>query len=67
MATQTITSFTYLGVSYEHYLEALGEARKEEERKATRVKDVVFGLYLLTCPGTGTLFGSGQLVAIMLK
>ena len=59
MATQTVTSFTYLGVTYQHYLEALGEARKEEERKATRVKDVLFGLYLLICPCTGTLFGSG--------
>ena len=36
----------------------LGEARKEEERKTTRVKDVVFALFLLICPA-GTLFGPG--------
>jgi len=58
MAVQTVISFTYVGVTYEQYLEALGEARMKEERKTTRVKDIVFALFLLICP-TGTLFGSG--------
>jgi len=58
VAMQTVISYTYLGVTYQQYLEALGEARKEEERKTTRVKDVVFALFLPICPA-GTLFGPG--------
>ena len=58
VAMQTVISYTYLGVTYEQYLEALGEARKEEEGKTTRVKDTVFALFLIMCPA-GTLFGPG--------
>ena len=46
---QSVVSLTYIGVSYQHYVEILGpKERIEEEGKITRVKDT---LCLLQCFG----------------
>jgi len=55
---QSVTAFTYFGVSYEKYLQALGEGRKEEERKTIRVKDTLFALFALSS-NMGHLIGPG--------
>ena len=55
---QSVTAFTYFGVSYEKYLQALGEGRKEEEGKTVRVKDTLFVLFALSS-NMGHLIGPG--------
>ena len=60
---QSVIAYTYFGASYEKYLQALGGARKEEERKTTRVKDTLFALFALSA-NMGTLFGPGWCTVI---
>ena len=56
---QSVVSFTYFGVSYQHYLEVIGpKERKREEAKTTRVKDHLFAFYAVAA-NVGTLFGPG--------
>ena len=56
---QSVISFTYFGVSYQHYLEVIGpKERKLEAAKTTRVKDQLFPLATLSGYG-GALFGQG--------
>ena len=56
---QSVVSFTYFGVSYQHYLEITGpKERKKEEAKTTRVKDHLFAFYAVAA-NVGTLFGPG--------
>ena len=57
--SHNVISYTYFGVSYPVYLEALGkEQRVKEEQKTTKVKDKLFTFYAIT-GGIGYLFGPG--------
>ena len=63
---QVVVSFTYFGMSYQHYLEVLGpEDRKHEEAKTTRVKDILFGLYVVAA-NFGALFGPGLTILYLI-
>jgi len=59
--SHNVISYTYFGVSYPVYLEALGkEQRVKEEQKTTKVKDKLFTLYAVAA-NLGILFGPGLL------
>ena len=59
---QVVTTYTYFGVSYQHYLEVLGpKKRMKEEAKTTRVKNSLFALASLSGYG-GALFGQGLIM-----
>jgi len=59
--SRNVISYTYFGVSYPVYLEALGkEQRVKEEQKTTKVKDKLFTLYAVA-GNLGILFGPGLL------
>ena len=61
---QTAIAFSYFGVSYQDYLEALGpEARMKEETKATRLKDKLFSFYAVAVQ-IGTSVGPGLIMCI---
>ena len=54
-----VLAFSYVGVSYPLYLEALGkEERVREEQKITKVKDRLFSFYGVAA-NVGFLFGPG--------
>ena len=56
---QVVATYTYFGVSYQHYLEVIGpKERKKEAAKTTRVKDQLFAFYAVAA-NVGTLFGPG--------
>ena len=57
--SHSVIAFTYFGVSYPLYLEALGkEERVREEQKTTTVKDRLFTLYSVAS-NVGIIFGPG--------
>ena len=61
---QSVVSFTYFGVSYQHYLEIIGpKERKKEEAKTTRVKDQLFAFEAVAA-NVGSLFGPGLIMCI---
>jgi len=63
---QVVVSLTYFGMSYQHYLEVLGsDDRKHEEAKTTRVKDILFGLYVVAA-NFGALFGPGLTILYLI-
>lgn len=63
---QSVVSLTYIGVSYQHYVEILDpKERIKEERKITRVKDTLFAFYNVSA-SSGTLFGLGMIVCMHL-
>ena len=63
---QAVTTLTYFGVSYQHYLDVIGtEERKKEEASTTRVKDQLFALYMLV-GNAGALFGPGLICMHMM-
>jgi len=61
---QTVIAFSYFGVSYQDYLDALEpEGRNKEETKATRVKDALFSFYAVAVQ-TGTSVGPGLIMCM---
>ena len=63
---QSVVSLTYIGVSYQYYVEVLDpKERIKEERKITRVKDTLFAFYNVSA-SCGTLIGLGMMVSMCL-
>ena len=63
---QSVVSLTYIGISYQHYVEILGpKERIEEEGKITRVKDTLFAFYNVSA-SSGTVFGLGLIMCMHL-
>ena len=63
---QSVVSLTYIGISYQHYVEVLGpKERTEEEGKITRVKDTLFAFYNVSA-SSGTVFGLGLIMCMHL-